>query len=523
MPLPVGVHCIYKSQSPSTAATSVKASDCCRIRLSERSWGPAAADDEVHVDLALGIASAPSAVPRGVFHSLLCMQPGDKFRLSLSADAAFNGAGSLPDPASLELLGSWPEGGHEVTVELLAAGDERLLADGITLLRRSPVTKGFRRGGFAEHSVRYHLLTLGDQEVRLEAVSQPTCAAATYEAWLKERLDRGSSELDAAEMMRYQSSLDDADAPIGLVEVLPLLGAEHVAEVLLEMPPDGKRKAILLIHLLEAEAAIADMGCQERITAANMRKDLGSENLSKGKLEMAESCYHAALEFVQAEQDFKAAPEQVMVEAKQMKVRLLSNLTLVSFKKSNWKDVIRIAGKVLQVDAENSKARYRRGVAFARSQKYEEAIRDLEVAAAAEPGDKNIAKELSDARAKLAAKAAGVSSTSTAASSCLATALSKAPGMLSEGRTTDAQPVLGQDLNILGEGMPPASAEEGDEDEAEGDEAREPRAAVDEKEVFHQKMRVKEMMNVYRRQVGEALEDAEDPESIQVREMMQKR
>lgn len=55
-----------------------------------------------------------------------------------------------------------------------------------------------------------------------------------------------------------------------------------------------------------------------------------------------------------------------------------SNITLCYLKKEEFEHVVTFASRVIENDRENTKAHYRRGVAYKKLKKYDESIRDLE-------------------------------------------------------------------------------------------------------------------------------------------------
>ena len=81
-----------------------------------------------------------------------------------------------------------------------------------------------------------------------------------------------------------------------------------------------------------------------------------------------------------------------MEELKVAKLSLYSNIAMCANKQKDWKLSIDNCTKALEIDPKSVKALFRRATALEKSNKYDEALKDLSVASVEAPDDKNVAK-----------------------------------------------------------------------------------------------------------------------------------
>lgn len=77
-------------------------------------------------------------------------------------------------------------------------------------------------------------------------------------------------------------------------------------------------------------------------------------------------------------------------KAQELTSAFRSNLAAVYIKQEQWEKAIYATSKVLEVDPDNLKARYRRSLAYLRSKQSQQAAADLDVAMARAPNDPSI-------------------------------------------------------------------------------------------------------------------------------------
>ena len=92
------------------------------------------------------------------------------------------------------------------------------------------------------------------------------------------------------------------------------------------------------------------------------------------------------------------------VEAKKLKTTCWLNEALCEIKCEHWNEAIKCCNAVLEIESKNVKALFRRGNAHFGKQEYQEALRDLTVAAELSPTNVEIKNML--AMCKMASRAA---------------------------------------------------------------------------------------------------------------------
>jgi tetratricopeptide (TPR) repeat protein len=132
-------------------------------------------------------------------------------------------------------------------------------------------------------------------------------------------------------------------------------------------------------------------------------KLVGNDRLKAGKYEQARETYTEALRCVLAavemlHENISAAVDQLELvkrDIEDLRLQLVSNLSLVEIKLELWRDALDHASMVLAVDRGNSKALFRRSVARVRlGQQLEGARVDLQHLLETSPGSEEIKREL---------------------------------------------------------------------------------------------------------------------------------
>lgn len=146
------------------------------------------------------------------------------------------------------------------------------------------------------------------------------------------------------------------------------------------------------------ETPTTTLNASECIQKAQASKEAGNDAFTKQKnLELARKHY---AEGVEALKEYKAfdtlthLTEPEKVEIKSLLISLHGNRAMIWLKEENWNATIMSAGLVLDLDGNNVKARYRRGVAHSKSGNLDKAKEDLSHCLELEPSNALAKKEL---------------------------------------------------------------------------------------------------------------------------------
>lgn len=126
-------------------------------------------------------------------------------------------------------------------------------------------------------------------------------------------------------------------------------------------------------------------------------KDQGNTHFKEQQLDDAARCYRRGTNKVKKLNKNNAGDDQV----KALLISLQTNLSMVSFKQGKYRVSGSVATKVLEIDATNVKALYRRAVANRKTGDTEKCLKDLRAAAKLDPKNIAVKKELVAAKKEL--------------------------------------------------------------------------------------------------------------------------
>lgn len=127
----------------------------------------------------------------------------------------------------------------------------------------------------------------------------------------------------------------------------------------------------------------------DRMRLVVKNKEEGNELFKGGNFRPAAARYHKAL--THASKFFDLSPDDE-IEVNQLKLSLYLNLAQCYIKLENWDNTLRNCDDALNIDANNSKALFRRSVVWEAKKDYEKALDDLKRAEELNPEDKLIVK-----------------------------------------------------------------------------------------------------------------------------------
>ncbi|XP_065920594.1 tetratricopeptide repeat protein 9C-like isoform X2 [Dysidea avara] len=165
-------------------------------------------------------------------------------------------------------------------------------------------------------------------------------------------------------------------------------------------------------HVAATPASVQDRKINsDKLGKAKELKDSGNELFKNGNTKNATKKYHQALMYVKGvlctDTSVPGIPEDLMYEkvtkeekaiGDELTALLHNNLAACLVKTTNWENVIKHTS---QIQPENAKALYRRGMAYYETNSLLKAEEDLEKAKTLAPKDQNIVKQLDLVKSKL--------------------------------------------------------------------------------------------------------------------------
>jgi tetratricopeptide (TPR) repeat protein len=140
----------------------------------------------------------------------------------------------------------------------------------------------------------------------------------------------------------------------------------------------------------------------EKIEKARSEKDRGNSLFQQGQFKDALAAYHYAKLYVKGLMNLKPE-ESEAIKAIELSCNL--NMAAVYIKFEWWQKAITVASQVLETDASNVKAMFRRGKAHLELNNTEKARVDIVQAIKLSPNDKGLREEYTRLQAKEAAQA----------------------------------------------------------------------------------------------------------------------
>eukprot|EP00760_Papus_ankaliazontas_P017214 PhM_4_TR17070/c0_g1_i1/m.87207/K09571/FKBP4_5; FK506-binding protein 4/5 len=169
---------------------------------------------------------------------------------------------------------------------------------------------------------------------------------------------------------------------------------------------DQKTYDVTLHDMTVVEVWSTEESVEDKIKAAQTRREQGNAYFKAGKLVAAAQKYNRSLEFLDCaegrmeldEEDGKKRKREVDIT---MRVPVLNNLSQVALMNNDLKDAIGHANKCLVIDANNAKALFRRGKANALLNEPEAAQSDFRAIVAMDASNEEAKRELAAVAAKV--------------------------------------------------------------------------------------------------------------------------
>ena len=161
------------------------------------------------------------------------------------------------------------------------------------------------------------------------------------------------------------------------------------------MEPRSTWCQIKLISFEEA-AEIWKLDQKTKVGIALHHKQRGNDLFHIGNIKAAASRYCRAVKYIISTGVVDVTVDNIdkPITLQELQLQCLSNLTLCHLKLNHYSHALQTASKVLEIDTNNSKALYRRGVANLELDSLDEAIKDLTRAKELDPNNKVIIDQL---------------------------------------------------------------------------------------------------------------------------------
>lgn len=198
------------------------------------------------------------------------------------------------------------------------------------------------------------------------------------EIWrICERPPSTAHEVDRRTGLKFSFGIGDIDP--GLEDLIPQSGSVCVQK--------GNRN-----FAIEVVQGPIEMSTDEVFCELVKLKSLGNGALKKGELAEALAYYNEGISLMTSPEFNRRTPKDIS----DVIVPMYLNKSLCCLKLEQWRDAIDSCSQVLEVDSNNAKAFYRRGVARFENQEIGPGKRDLLSAQFLEPADPDIKQKLDE-------------------------------------------------------------------------------------------------------------------------------
>ena len=144
-----------------------------------------------------------------------------------------------------------------------------------------------------------------------------------------------------------------------------------------------------------------EMDAKEKLEAAEAKKGAGNALFKAGRMERALRRYEKAASYIEHDAQYG---EEEKAAARKLRVSILGNKAAVGVKLRRWGDVAKDCQAVLDLDAGNLKAHFRRGLALAGRGDHDDALAAFKRCLEIDPASREARAEYKRVRAKIAAQ-----------------------------------------------------------------------------------------------------------------------
>lgn len=161
-----------------------------------------------------------------------------------------------------------------------------------------------------------------------------------------------------------------------------------------EMPLNNKHRIQFQLLSFTRGEEIFEISPAEKWNHANYHKQQGVDLYNRGLYKYAFNQFGLAVKYIISleHDDFSSCKESIAINT--LKLSCYLNLSACQMKHENFKSAVVNCSKALNLQANNTKALFRRGAAYIQLQEYEKAKDDLIAAQQLEPNNQAIVKQL---------------------------------------------------------------------------------------------------------------------------------
>jgi len=309
-------------------------------------------------------------VVKGWDRAVATMKKGEKARVTLRADYAYGEAGSPPKiPPNATLV---------FEIELLGWKDfEDLSGDGGVLKKTLHAGAGWEKPkDDSEVKISYTLSTADGQFIETKTDFSLALGTEAVPSGLEKGIENMKKGEKALIKLKGGYAKGHPNAP-------------DKAELHYEVE----------LHDFVKEKPSWEMSNQEKIEAALKTKDKGNEFFKDGKYKAAIKKYKKASSYVDYDHSFT---DEEKAQAKPVRVTVHLNTAACNLKLKEYRTCIENCDKALKIEDNNVKALFRKGQALSALYDWEDAERVFNKALEIEPQNKEVQRELTLLKRKMA-------------------------------------------------------------------------------------------------------------------------
>ena len=157
---------------------------------------------------------------------------------------------------------------------------------------------------------------------------------------------------------------------------------------------DKQMKFNVILQSMSRSADVAELEGDEKLERAQHHKDRGSQLFKLGRLVFALKRYERALNIVQQITQPANLPPALSEQCRTLTSQCYLNIAACHLKDEHYEDVILACTSALQIDERNVKGLFRRGQAYAKLHKVEQAVGDFSKLLTIEPANRAAQNQL---------------------------------------------------------------------------------------------------------------------------------